>query len=165
MTRAYVGLGSNLGNRERFLRRAVDALGELPGCEVMTVSSFYDTDPVGVGDQPPYLNAVAALDATAGPEQLLWNLLRIESRMGRSQAQRGGPRPIDLDLLWYGRWIVAGERLTLPHPRATERLFVLVPMVEVDPGWIDPRSGLRMDEILRERSNLGQVRWAGRFQM
>ena len=164
MTKSFVGLGSNLGDRERTLRRAVEEIGFLPGTEVVRVSSFYRTDPVGDTEQPEYLNAVAELRTELPPPGLLWNLQRIESRLGRGKRNRSGPRPVDLDLLFYDGLVLSIPGLDLPHPRFAERSFVLVPMVELDPGWLDPRSGLRMDELLRERPGRGRVRWSRRFE-
>ena len=161
--RCFVGLGSNEGDREGHLREAVEMIAALPDTEVVRLSSLYDTDPVGDPSVSAYLNAVACLETGLPAGQLLWNLLRIESRLGRGQGKRSGPRTIDLDLLFYDRMVIAEEGLEVPHPRIAERLFVLVPMAEIEPGWLDPRTGLRMDELLRGRSHLERVRWAGRF--
>ncbi len=134
--RAYVGLGSNLGEREATLRQALEALGSIDGIEVVAVSSFRETDPVGMVDQPRFVNAAAALETTLGPRELLESLLEVERGLGRdrSREKRWGPRTIDLDLLLYGDETVAEPGLEIPHPRLAERAFVLQPLLELDPG-------------------------------
>jgi 2-amino-4-hydroxy-6-hydroxymethyldihydropteridine diphosphokinase len=164
MTKAFIGLGSNLGDRERFLREAVEAMEGIPETEVERVSSFYDSDPQGDPAQPAYLNAVAGLQTGLSPDRLLWNLQLIEFRLGRPRARRNGPRTIDLDLLFYGDEVIDRTGLTVPHPRYPERPFVLVPLVELEPGLVDPRTGMRVDRLLRDRRNVASVRWVGRFR-
>ena len=134
--RAYVGLGSNLGEREATLREALARLGEVEGIEVVAVSSFRETNPVGVVDQPRFVNAAAALETVLGPRELLERLLEVERGLGRdrSREERWGPRTIDLDLLLYGEETVAEVGLEVPHPRLAERAFVLDPLLELDPG-------------------------------
>ncbi len=163
MTKAFVGLGSNLGDREANLRRAVEGIEGFPETELIQVSSFYDTDPVGDPGHPNYLNAVVLISTGLASDRLLWNLQRVEGRLGRSRSRRAGPRVIDLDLLFYGQTVLSTPGLEVPHPGCAERLFVLIPMVELDPEWTDPRTGLRMDQLLRERKDHDSVRWAGRF--
>ena len=163
MTKVFVGLGSNLGDREASLRAAIEGIEGFPETELVQLSSFYDTEPVGGPGHPNYLNAVAMISTKVSPEQVLWNLQRVEGLLGRSRTRRAGPRPIDLDLLFYGQQVISSPGLEVPHPRSAERLFVLVPMVELDPEWTDPRTGLRMDQLLREREDQHAVRWAGRF--
>ena len=144
MTRAYVGLGSNLGDREATLRAAVDALGAEDGIEVAAVSAFRDTEPVGVGEQPRFLNGAVALDTTLGPRELLERLLALEQRFGRVRVPgEHAPRTLDLDLLLYGEELIDEPGLTVPHPRLHERRFVLEPLAELDPelsvpgrGWV-----------------------------
>ena len=164
MIRAFVGLGSNRGDREAFLRRAVQELDRVPETRVVRCSSTYDTDPVGDAALPSYLNAVVELATGLSAPRLLWHLRLIESRLGRPARGRSGERTIDLDLLFHGSAIVDEPGLLLPHPRYAERAFVLVPMVELEPGWTDPRTGLRMDELLNSRRGQDGVRWAGRFR-
>lgn len=134
--RAYVGLGSNLGEREATLREALARLGELDGIEITAISSFRETDPVGNVDQPRFVNAAAALETSLGPRELLDSLLEVERSLGRdrSREERWGPRTVDLDLLLYGDETVEEQGLELPHPRLAERAFVLEPLLELDPG-------------------------------
>ena len=140
MTTAYIGLGSNLGSREVTLRRAVELLGEADGVDVLAVSQLRETEPVGVVDQPPFLNGAVAIETTRAPRDLLDLLLEIERSLGRVREERWGPRAIDLDLLVYGHEVVDEPGLRVPHPRLHERRFVLEPLAELQPdlevpGW------------------------------
>ena len=139
--KVFVGLGSNLGEREPMIRLALEALSRLPGTRLVKASSLYDTEPVGEVDQPNFLNAVAQLDTELTARQLLWNLLLVEKRLGRVRTQRWGPRTIDLDLLLHGSLVLDEPELTVPHPELTARSFVLVPLVELDPLLVHPVTG------------------------
>lgn len=136
MTRAFVALGSNLGDRERTLRGAVAALAAEPGIEVVAVSSLRDTAPVGVTDQPRFLNGAVELETSLDPGELLERLLAVERRFGRVRegAPEHGPRTLDLDLLLHGDATVDQPGLRVPHPRLHERRFVLEPLAELAPG-------------------------------
>jgi 2-amino-4-hydroxy-6-hydroxymethyldihydropteridine diphosphokinase len=138
--RAYVGLGSNLGDREATIRRALELLGEQPGVEVVAVSTLRETDPVGYEDQPRFLNGAAALEVDLSPRELLDHLLAVERELGRDRSRetRWGPRKIDLDLLLYGTETVEEPGLTVPHPRLAERQFVLEPLHELEPDLTLP---------------------------
>ncbi|MFL6018533.1 MAG: 2-amino-4-hydroxy-6-hydroxymethyldihydropteridine diphosphokinase [Gaiellaceae bacterium] len=133
--RAYVGLGANLGDRERTLRAAVEALAANPRIEVVGVSSLRETDPVGpVTDQPPFLNGAIALETSLTARDLLGVLLQTEADFGRTrEGPTGGPRTLDLDLLLYGDTTIDEPGLQVPHPRLHERAFVLEPLREL--GW------------------------------
>jgi 2-amino-4-hydroxy-6-hydroxymethyldihydropteridine diphosphokinase len=142
VTRAYVGLGANLGDRERTLRAAVDALAGEAGIEVVAVSTLRETAPVGVGEQPRFLNGVVALETTLGARELLDRLLAVEQRFGRVRIPgEHGPRTLDLDLLLYGNEAIDEPGLTIPHPRLHERRFVLEPLAELVPGLVLPGRG------------------------
>ena len=143
MARAFVGLGSNLGDREASLRSALAELHATPGIEVRAVSELRETEPVGYLDQPRFLNGVAELETTLQPRELLEALLDVERRLGRDRATgpRYGPRTVDLDLLLYDDLVLAEPGLELPHPRMHERLFVLEPLAELDPGLVLPGRG------------------------
>ena len=134
--RAFVGLGSNLGERETTLRAALDRLRAEDGIVVVAVSSFRETDPVGVLDQPRFVNAAAELETSLPPRELLARLLEVERGLGRDRAreERWGPRAIDLDLLLYGDEEIDQPSLTVPHPRLADRAFVLEPLLELDSG-------------------------------
>jgi 2-amino-4-hydroxy-6-hydroxymethyldihydropteridine diphosphokinase len=143
VTRAYVGLGANLGDRERTLRAAVDALAAEEEIEVVAVSTLRETEPVGVGEQPRYLNGVAALETTLPPRLLLERLLAIEQRFGRVRVPgEHGPRTLDLDLLVYGAEEIDERGLAVPHARLHERRFVLEPLAELAPGLVVPGRGV-----------------------
>jgi 2-amino-4-hydroxy-6-hydroxymethyldihydropteridine diphosphokinase len=142
VARAYIGLGSNLGDREATLRGALARLNAAHGISVLEVSSFRETEPVGFTDQPRFVNAVAAVETELEPRQLLEALLAIERAMGRTRdGPRFGPRTIDLDLLLYGDAVVDEPGLRVPHPRMHERTFVLEPLSELDPGLVVPGRG------------------------
>jgi len=141
--RAYVGLGSNLGDREATLRQALAALGEVPGVRIVAVSSFRETDPVGFLDQPRFLNGAAAVETELSPQELLAALLEVERGLGRIRGgERYGPRTVDLDLLVYGDLALAEDGLELPHPRLHERRFALEPLAELAPGLEIPGKGV-----------------------
>jgi 2-amino-4-hydroxy-6-hydroxymethyldihydropteridine diphosphokinase len=143
MARAFVGLGSNLGDPEELIRSALELVGAEAGIEVVRVSSLRETDPVGYEDQPRFLNGAAELATELPPQELLERLLGIERRLGRVRGEgpRFGPRTIDLDLLLYGQETVQEPGLTLPHPRLHERRFALEPLAELDPALEVPGRG------------------------
>jgi 2-amino-4-hydroxy-6-hydroxymethyldihydropteridine diphosphokinase len=142
VTRAYVGLGANLGERERTLLAAVDALGGEEGIAVVAVSALRETEPVGVGEQPRFLNGVVALDTTLTARGLLDRLLAVEQRFGRVRVPgEHGPRTLDLDLLLYGGETIDEPGLAVPHPRLHDRRFVLEPLAELAPGLLVPGFG------------------------
>jgi 2-amino-4-hydroxy-6-hydroxymethyldihydropteridine diphosphokinase len=142
VTRAYVGLGANLGDRERTLHAAVDALGAEEGITVVAASTLRETEPVGVGEQPRFLNGAVALDTTLEARELLDRLLAVEQRFGRIRVPgEHAPRTLDLDLLLFGDEQIGEPGLTVPHPRLHERRFVLEPLVELAPGLVVPGRG------------------------
>jgi len=138
-----VGLGSNLGDREATLRAAVAELAATPGVEVMAVSTFVDTEPVGYLDQPRFLNGVVVVETDLPARRLLDLLLAVEAHFGRDRAAvpAQGPRTLDLDLLLYGDARIDEDGLRVPHPRLHEREFVLGPLLEVAPGLEVPGKG------------------------
>ena len=150
MTRAFVGLGANLGDREARLRAALELLASSPGVSLLAVSAFRETDPVGYLDQPRFLNAAAEVETELGPRALLDALLEVERALGRERVgPRFGPRTIDLDLLVYGDEVVDEPGLQVPHPRLHERAFALEPLDELDPGLVVPGRGA-VRELLAE---------------
>jgi 2-amino-4-hydroxy-6-hydroxymethyldihydropteridine diphosphokinase len=153
VTRAYVGLGSNLADPTRQLAAALVALAQLPHTRLAARSSLYRTAPMGViARQPDYFNAVAALDTTLTPRQLLAALQAIERRQRRRRTFANAPRSLDLDLLLYGGHRRNGRRLLLPHPRLHLRAFVLRPLIEVAPGIIIPGRGRARKFLPRSRA-------------
>jgi len=141
VTRAYVGLGANLGPREVTLLRAVDLLAAADGVEVVAVSQLRETEPVGVVDQPPFLNGAVAIETSLAARELLDVLLETERELGRVRGERWGPRTVDLDLLVYGEETLDEPGLRVPHPRLAERRFALEPLVELDPALDVPGLG------------------------
>ncbi len=137
--RAYVGVGSNLGDREATLLRALELLAAEAGVTVAAVSAFRDTEPVGYVDQPRFLNGVAAVDTELPARELLDRLLGVERSLGRRRdGPRFGPRTVDLDLLLYGDATIEEPGLSVPHPRLGERRFALEPLAELDPSLTLP---------------------------
>jgi 2-amino-4-hydroxy-6-hydroxymethyldihydropteridine diphosphokinase len=142
MSTAYIGIGANLGDRVRSIRAALALLAAEPELEMGPVSTIRETDPVGVLDQPRFLNAAARLETELPPRTLLERLLAVEKRLGRVRTgQRYGPRTIDLDLLLYGDHVIDEPGLRVPHPRLAERRFVLEPLAELDPTLVVPGAG------------------------
>jgi 2-amino-4-hydroxy-6-hydroxymethyldihydropteridine diphosphokinase len=158
ITKAYVGLGSNLGDRAGNLLLAVRGIMEASMC-IARVSSIYETEPMSEVTQPPYLNMVAELGTPLPtPEQVMARLLRIEFALGRTRGLKDGPRTIDLDLLLYGEIQRDTEFLKLPHPRLHERRFVLEPLTEIAPRLVHPTLNLTSTELLECLEDQSSVR-------
>ena len=138
---AFVGIGSNLGDREDNLRRAVELLSVEDGVDVTAVSEIRGTEPVGPVEQGPFLNGAVRIETELGPRELLERLLAVEQRLGRVREERWGPRTIDLDLLLYGDEVVDEPGLTVPHPRLHERRFALEPLADLAPSLEIPGRG------------------------
>lgn len=134
MNLSYLSLGSNMGDRFEMLRQAVAQLAEQPAVTVTQISSLYETDPVGYTDQEPFLNMVVQLETELTAMALLDVCQMIEQNLNRKRLVRWGPRTIDLDILLYNQDRIEADRLTVPHPRMNERAFVLIPLLEIDPG-------------------------------
>jgi 2-amino-4-hydroxy-6-hydroxymethyldihydropteridine diphosphokinase len=128
---AYIALGSNIGDRYGYLKKAVLELDSIEGIEVVNTSSIYETDPVGYEDQDQFLNMVIKVRTYLGPFELLDTCLRIEQKLGRKREKKWGPRTIDLDILLYNNENIETENLTVPHPRMKERAFVMIPFMEI----------------------------------
>ena len=141
MATAFVGIGSNLGDREGHLSRALDLLAAEEGIEIVAVSVLRETEPVGPVEQGPFLNGAVQVQTDLAPRELLERLLDVEQRLGRARAERFGPRTIDLDLLLYGDEVIDEPGLTLPHPRLHERRFALEPLAELAPDLFVPGRG------------------------
>ena len=147
---AFIALGSNQGDRELNLLRAVAEVGKLPDGRITALSGFYDTEPVGGVKQDNFLNAVLKLETGLSPHDLLTELQRIETEIfHRAREIQWGPRTMDLDILFYGDMILEGESLTVPHPRLHERRFVLEPLAEIAPKLIHPLLGITIASLLR----------------
>jgi 2-amino-4-hydroxy-6-hydroxymethyldihydropteridine diphosphokinase len=145
--RVFIGLGSNLGNKRQNLSTARNLITRLAEVEIVKVSSCYLTSPWGKTDQAAFINQVMAVDTTRPALDLLHDLLNIEIKMGRQRCETWGPRIIDLDILVYGDEIIDSKELKIPHPYMHERLFVLIPLAEIEPDFIFPGGG-QIKEVL-----------------
>lgn len=146
---AFVALGSNLQQPRVQVRRGFDELAALPQTRLIACSSLYTSAPVGYADQPDFVNAVAAIETTLRPREVLETLLAIELKHGRQRSLPNGPRTLDMDLLMYGELQYHEAGLTIPHPRMHERAFVLLPLIEIAPDCIIPGRGLARDWLAR----------------
>jgi len=144
---AYLGLGSNIGDREAALQTALDQLNG-PGLRLLRKSSLYETEPIGFLDQGWFLNMVAEFETDLFPKQLLLRMQKVERRMGRIRTIRNGPRTIDIDILLYGKAVVKTDELEIPHPRYRERRFTLAPLAELSPALRDPVTKQTMAQML-----------------
>ncbi len=150
MTKVYVGLGSNLGNKGKNLANAIARIDACGGICVRRRSGFYETKPVGGPPQPDYLNSVIELETDVEPQALLKEFKKIEVEAGRSPGVRWGPRIIDLDILLYGDMILSDDNLKIPHERMHERVFVLEPLCEISPDFRHPVLRKKISELLKE---------------
>jgi 2-amino-4-hydroxy-6-hydroxymethyldihydropteridine diphosphokinase len=152
-TTVFIALGANLGDRATNLRAALGLISITPGVRVRQVSSFMENSAVGgPPDSPPFLNAVAAIETNIEPHELLARLLEIERQMGRVRSQKNDPRPIDLDIIFYGERVIDTPDLVVPHPLMHERRFVLQPLAEIAPAIVHPKLGKQVDELLHRLS-------------
>ena len=158
MVTVYLGLGSNLGERQYNLDRALEFLSHR--LRVEKVSSVYDTEPIGNTEQPRFLNLVCQIATSLEPIGLLTLVKGVETKMGRLPHTSNKPRPIDIDILFYGDQIVETPQLIIPHPRLTERAFVLIPLAEIAPDLVHPVSGKTIRELLQGLTETqGVLRW------
>ena len=158
MVDVYIGLGSNVGDKEENIRKAVDLIKER--CKALKVSSLYETEPVGYEDQDWFLNCVLKGETDLDPQELLGFLQSIEKKLGRVRTIKDGPRSIDLDILFYGDRVVKKENLTIPHPRLHERGFVLIPLLEIEPNLTHPtlrRTVKELSEVLGEKKAVSRI--------
>ena len=157
---AYLGLGSNMGDRQENLERALDFLSQR--LRIQKVSSIYDTEPVGDVNQPRFLNMVCQVYTSLTPMALLTLGKGVEGKMGRVSGKANTPRPIDIDILFYGDQIIETPELVIPHPRLVERAFVLIPLAQIAPDLVHPVSGKTIKELLERLTEVkGVLEWEG----
>jgi 2-amino-4-hydroxy-6-hydroxymethyldihydropteridine diphosphokinase len=154
MKTVYLGLGSNVGDREQMLQAAIDRL-QSRELRILRVSSIYETEPQGRRNQRWFLNLAVEAETDLFPRQLLGRIAKIEQQLGRRRMLANGPRTIDIDILFYGNFVVEKPELKVPHPRFAERRFVLAPMVELAPEMRDPVSRRTMRELLPATAGQG----------
>lgn len=158
----FLGLGSNLGDRQANLARALKLLGERLHIEL--VSSLYETEPVDYAEQPPFLNAICRAQTELGPMQLLSLAKGIEASLGRVPSFPNAPRPIDIDIIFYGDLIMETPELTIPHPRLKERAFVLIPLLEVAPDLRHPVSDMHIRDLASRVQGRAGVKKIGKLK-
>ncbi len=149
MSRVFLGLGSNMGDKEKNIRSALSLISDV--CEIKKVSPFYLTEPVGSVKQQWFLNCCVEIETILNPEKLLSHLKTIEQRLGRTKTVRNGPRSIDIDILFYEDLVVHTKDLIIPHPRIEERLFVLRPLLDLDPEFIHPLQKISLRKMYQHR--------------
>lgn len=162
MATVYIGLGSNVGDRVEYLRRAIDLLGKHPLIQVHKISAFYETEPLEYPDQEWFINAAVEISTEMAPMALLDALNGIEKQLQRERTMRWGPRTIDLDVLLYGDELIAEPRLQVPHIRMHDRAFVLVPLHDIAPEVLHPILGTSIRELLEGLPRMTEVR---RFEL
>jgi 2-amino-4-hydroxy-6-hydroxymethyldihydropteridine diphosphokinase len=155
---AYLSAGSNMGDREGLLKKAVELLAECPEIFIEKVSSIYETDPVGVTDQSLFLNLAIKLKTSLSPQALLSKLHEVETNLERKRIRKWGPRTIDLDILLYNSVSIQSDVLEIPHPRMLERAFVLIPLSEVAPDDVYPGESISFHQVLCEQRDKEGVR-------
>jgi len=144
---AFIGLGSNLGDRHAYISNAIEILKSTQGIVVNTVSKVCETKPVGYANQPDFLNCVAEISTSLSPYELLDVCMLIENELDRKRIMKWGPRTVDLDILFYGNVLIESDRLTIPHPFLHERGFVLLPMLEIAPNFIHPKLNITIKQL------------------
>jgi len=154
---AYVGIGSNLGDKYANCLKAIEIVDNIPGCRVMAQSDFFRTDPVGVEGHDWYVNGAISLETDLSAHELLNNLLSIEANLGRKRNKKWEPRTIDLDILLFGQDVIDEKDLTIPHPLMHLRKFVLMPMVQLVPNLVHPVLGNTLEELLNNPAVEGQT--------
>lgn len=148
MVKAYLGLGSNIGDRKQQLLKAIDLIGNIKGIKVTKQSSIYETAPVGYTDQPNFLNLCLEIETELSPQQLLKHCLNIEQQLHRVREIRWGPRTLDIDILLYSDNVIEADNLSVPHPRMQERAFVLIPLNDIASDKMIPRLNQKIHDLV-----------------
>ena len=148
MVKAYLGLGSNIGDRAHQLQQAIRIIDQYQYIDVTSISPIYETEPVGYTDKPQFLNLCIEIETTLNPQELLKRCLETEEALHRVRKIRWGPRTLDVDILLYGNEIIEEDNLIIPHPRMTERAFVLIPLNDIASKHIEPRSQKLIENLV-----------------
>lgn len=148
MVKAYLGLGSNIGDRAHQLQQAIRIIDQYQYIDVTSISPIYETEPVGYTDQPQFLNLCIEIETTLNPQELLKRCLETEEALHRVRKIRWGPRTLDVDILLYGNEIIEEDNLIIPHPRMAERAFVLIPLNDIASKHIEPRSQKLIENLV-----------------
>ncbi|AXV43195.1 2-amino-4-hydroxy-6-hydroxymethyldihydropteridine diphosphokinase [Staphylococcus warneri] len=154
MVKAYLGLGSNMGDRAHQLQQAIQIIDRFQHIDVTSVSPIYETEPVGYTDQPQFLNLCIEIETTLKPQELLKRCLETEQALHRVRKIRWGPRTLDVDILLYGNEIIEEDNLIIPHPRMVERAFVLIPLNDIASKHIEPRSQRLIENLVTADSTV-----------
>ncbi|HUI65389.1 MAG TPA: 2-amino-4-hydroxy-6-hydroxymethyldihydropteridine diphosphokinase [Bacteroidota bacterium] len=155
--RVFLGIGSNIGERDRYLNRAAQEVAKIAGTRLVWCSSVYETDPYGKTDQPKFLNAAAEIETPLAPGELMGELRRIEGALGRTPGERWAPREIDIDILLYDGLVYSDPVVTVPHPDLERRRFALVPLREIAPDLVHPVNGMTVEEMASACAESGRV--------
>ncbi|HLG23706.1 MAG TPA: 2-amino-4-hydroxy-6-hydroxymethyldihydropteridine diphosphokinase [Candidatus Nanoarchaeia archaeon] len=155
MPQAFIGVGSNLGDKEQNIKKAVSEIKKIS--KTIKLSSLYKTEPVGFKEQDWFLNCALEIETKLAPADLLKSLKEIEKKMGREKTFKNGPRIIDLDMLFYGNTVLKNKTLKIPHPKIRERKFVLVPLNEIAPDFIHPKLKKKVNDLLKETKDKSEV--------
>jgi 2-amino-4-hydroxy-6-hydroxymethyldihydropteridine diphosphokinase len=155
--RVHLSLGTNLGDRARNLQDALHLLAQVPGVRLLLLSPVYETEPVGVRDQPAFYNLAVEIETDLPPLELLNAVKDLETRLGRETTYQWGPRLIDIDLVLWGNLVLSFEKLTLPHPEFRERAFVLAPLRDIAPDAVDPVTGMTVRQLASQPDVHGHV--------
>ncbi len=156
MANVYLSLGSNMDDPVSSVREAIDRLRSEDGFAVVGIGCFYQTEPQGKTDQPWFVNTAVAVKVDCTPEEALEKVKNIERKMGRVTGKKWGPRKIDIDIIFYDDLVMNTDELTIPHPLAAERRFVLQPLVDINPGLVHPGLGVGISELLGNIPDRGQ---------
>ena len=154
MVKAYLGLGSNIGDRAHQLQQAIRIIDQYQYIDVTSISPIYETEPVGYTDQPQFLNLCIEIETTLDPQELLKRCLETEEALHRVRKIRWGPRTLDVDILLYGNEIIEEDNLIIPHPRMVERAFVLIPLNDIASKHIEPRSQRLIENLVTADSTV-----------
>ena len=158
MARVFLGIGSNKGDRLAYLQSAVYEIARLHRTSVRRISSVYETEPVGLKEQPEFLNAAIEIETSLGPNDLLHSVKELETKLGRMDQVRWGPREIDIDLLYFDDRVINEEKLQVPHSEAVNRRFVLIPLAEIAEDYVDPSRKLGVADLIKFCKDTSSVR-------